>query len=61
LTVVAAIGCCVWLVLPPTSNWRDVRLTLFAAAVGLVLYFVFGRGGDAASRPAGREAAVGTR
>ena len=41
LTAVLAIACCVWLVLPPTSNWRDVRLTLIAAVVGLVLYFVF--------------------
>jgi amino acid transporter len=57
LTVAAAIACCVWLVLPPTSNWRDVRLTVIAAVVGLVLYFVFrGKSGvrpeEAAARPA---------
>jgi len=39
LTAVFAIACCLWLVLPPTSNWRDVRLTLIAATIGLVLYF----------------------
>jgi amino acid transporter len=42
LTAAAATLACVWLVLPPTSNWRDVRLTVIAAVVGLVLYFVFG-------------------
>lgn len=58
LTALLAIVCCVWLVLPPTSNWRDVRLTLITAAVGIVLYFIF-RGRSGAS-PAGG-AATGTQ
>ena len=56
LTALLAIVCCVWLVLPPTSNWRDVRLTLITAAVGIVLYFIF-RGRSGAS-PAGGAATV---
>jgi len=56
LTAILAIACCVWLLLPPTSNWRDVRLTLIAAALGLVLYFVFR--GRAGASP--REATPGT-
>jgi hypothetical protein len=30
---------CGWLV--TTSAWSDVRLTLFAAAAGFVMYFMF--------------------
>jgi amino acid transporter len=51
LTAVLAIACCIWLVLPPTANWRDVRLTLIAAAIGVVLYFIFGRNAHATPEP----------
>jgi basic amino acid/polyamine antiporter, APA family len=51
LTAVLAVGCCIWLVMPPTGNWKDVRLTLIAAVIGLVLYFFFGRGGVVTPEP----------
>jgi amino acid transporter len=55
-TAVLAIACCVWLVMPPTGNWKDVGLTAAAVVVGLVLYFVVGRGEprvtDGPTRPA---------
>jgi amino acid transporter len=51
LTAVLAIACCIWLVMPPTGNWKDVGLTVSAAAIGLVLYFVFGRNGSATPQP----------
>jgi amino acid transporter len=50
LTAFLAVVCCMWLVLPPTSNWPDVRLTLIAVALGLVLYFLFRRKTTPAAR-----------
>jgi amino acid transporter len=61
LTAAAAIACCVWLVLPPTSNWRDVRLTVVAAVLGLVLYFVFGRRSGVRPEEPAAHPAVGAR
>jgi len=49
-TAVAAIALCGWLI--TSSGWNDIRLTLFAAGVGFVLYFIFRKGsGPARTSP----------